>query len=134
MDIIKVWLSDEAVNVMTADGRMGFELFADYARLSNVPRKSLENYVVSDYGIHWPDLNEDLCFEGFFNKRPKSDLYRLFVSHPEINVASLARRLGIDQMSMAQMIGGEKVTPADIMDKIHSEMKKIGWELINAAG
>lgn len=134
MDIIKVWLSDDAVNVMTADGRTGSELFADYARLSNVPRDLLENYEVSEVGIHWPQLNEDLCFEGFFNKRPKSDLYRLFVSHPEINVASLARRLGIDQTSMAQMIGGEKATPASVMDMIHSEMRKIGWELINAAG
>lgn len=129
MEVTNVWLTDDAVWIKTADGREEKELFADYARLKNAPREALEDYYVSEFGIHWKILNEDLAFECFFMKKPKSPLYKLFLSHPEINVSALARRLGISQSLMAQYVGGAKKPSAERMQAIVNEIRKIGAEL-----
>ena len=97
MEIAKIWLTDDAVHIRTADGREAKELFADYARLRNAPREALEDYTADAFGIHWNLLNEDLAFENFFQEKHDNPLYRLFLNYPEINVSAVARRLGISQ-------------------------------------
>jgi len=49
-----------------------------------------------------------LSFEGFFDKRETTELYKVFMAHPELNVSAIARRLGISQSLMAQYISGKK--------------------------
>lgn len=129
MKITKIWLTSDAVHVLSDDGREGFELIADYARLRNAPREALEDYNFDSFGIHWPQLDEDLAFENFFDHKPKTNLYRMFMAHPEINVSALARRLGISQSLMAQYIGGTKKLSKERSDMIISELRAIGNEL-----
>ena len=64
----KIWLTDSAIWIEPSDGRRACEKIADYSRLANADRKQLENYRLSYFGIHWPDIDEDLSYEGFFNK------------------------------------------------------------------
>lgn len=132
MEITKIWLSEDAVHIRTADGREAKELFADYARLRNAPREALEDYTADAFGIHWNLLNEDLAFENFFQEKHENPLYRLFLSHPEINVSAVARRLGISQSLMAQYIGGGKKPSAERMNAIVEVLRKIGQELTAA--
>ena len=54
--------------------------------------------------MHWEDVDEDLSYEGFFDKRETTQLYKVFMAHPELNVSAIARRLGISQSLMAQYI------------------------------
>lgn len=131
MDITKIWLTDDAVHIMTSDGREAKEFFADYARLKNAPKDKLEDYVADRFGIHWPQLDEDLDFDNFFREKQKPFLYRLFLAHPEINVSALARRLGISQSLMAQYIGGSKKPSKERTDLILNELRAIGAELIS---
>lgn len=131
MEITEIWLTEEAVHIRTADGREAKELFADYARLRNAPREALEDYSVNAYGIHWNLLNEDLAFENFFEEKSDNPLYRLFLSHPEINVSALARRMGISQSLMAQYIGGGKRPSKERADAIVNELRQIGTELLS---
>lgn len=133
MEITKIWLTDDAVHIRTADGNEAKELFADYARLRNAPREALEDYTPNEFGIHWNSLNEDLAFDNFFQKKSDNPLYRLFISHPEINVSALARRLGISQSLMAQYIGGARKPSSDNTEKIINELKEIGKELLSAS-
>ena len=37
-------------------------------RLASSSKTQRENYRLSYFGIHWPDIDEDLSFDGFFNK------------------------------------------------------------------
>lgn len=67
-DIRRIWIDDKAIWIETTDGRSGCEYFATYSRLNNAAREVLENYTLSYYGIHWPELDEDLSFDGFFVK------------------------------------------------------------------
>lgn len=129
MDITKIWLTDDAVHIMTADGRQAKELFADYARLKNAPREALEDYTANAFGIHWNLLNEDLAFDNFFQEKHDNPLYRLFLNHPEINVSALARRMGISQSLMAQYVSGGKRPSKERTDAIVEELRKIGAEL-----
>ncbi len=67
-DISKVWLTDSAIWIELKDGRKAEERFADYIRLSQANDEQRRNYVLSYFGIHWPDIDEDLSYEGFFVK------------------------------------------------------------------
>lgn len=133
MEITKIWLTDEAVCIRTADGREAKELFADYARLRNASREALEDYTADAFGIHWNRLDEDLAFDNFFQEKHDNPLYRLFLSHPEINVSALARRMGISQSLMAQYIGGGKRPSKERAEAIVAELRRIGAELAVAA-
>lgn len=130
MDIQKIWLADNAVHILTADGREAKEYFADYPRLKNAPREALEEYTYDNFGIHWESLNEDLCFDNFFQEKHRNPIYNMFMSHPEINVSALARRLGISQSLMAQYIGGNKRPSQERFEAIVCELHKIGNELL----
>ena len=68
-DIIKVdkvWLTDTAICIRTSDGREACEKFADFQRLKWATPEQRGNYEVTSYGIYWPELDEDLSFDGFF--------------------------------------------------------------------
>ncbi|MDE7408620.1 MAG: DUF2442 domain-containing protein [Muribaculaceae bacterium] len=66
-DIHKIWIDNEAIWIETKTGQIGCEHLADYSRLRNADRKAIEGYTLSYYGIHWPELDEDLSFDGFFS-------------------------------------------------------------------
>ena len=65
-DISKIWLTDTEIWIELTDGRRAGEKFARYRGLSRASQTQLKNYTVSHFGIHWPELDEDLSFEGFF--------------------------------------------------------------------
>lgn len=106
--IEKIWLTDDAVWIRTAGGKEACEKFNDYPRLRYATKKQRANYEADEYGIHWKDIDEDLSFEGFFDKKETTELYKLFMAHPELNVSAIARRIGISQSLMAQYISGRK--------------------------
>ncbi|MDE6638443.1 MAG: DUF2442 domain-containing protein [Muribaculaceae bacterium] len=67
-DIHRIWIDDKAIWIETTDGRLGCEYLASYSRLNNACHEDLEDFTLSYYGIHWPKLDEDLSFDGFFAK------------------------------------------------------------------
>lgn len=71
-EVSKVWLTDSAVWVELKDGRKAKEDFADYMRLESSSQMQRENYRLSFFGIHWPEIDEDLSFDGFFSKTDES--------------------------------------------------------------
>ncbi|MBO5499671.1 MAG: DUF2442 domain-containing protein [Bacteroidales bacterium] len=125
----KIWITESAVWIRTEDGREAFELFSDYPRLYNASDSQRSDFVSDSFGISWPDLDEDLCFEGFFKKKTKNDLYRIFMSHPELNAAGVARRVGISQSLFAQYISGIKKPSEERKEIILGTIRQIGKEL-----
>jgi len=103
--IEKIWLTDDAVWIRT-------------------------NYEADEYGLHWDGIDEDLSFEGFFDKRETTQLYKVFMAHPELNVSAIARRLGISQSLMAQYISGKKKASDARIALILNTVREIGQELI----
>lgn len=126
----KVWQTNDAVWIRTDDGREACERYADYPRLRSASPLQLTNYTVDEYGINWPDLNEDLSFEGFFEKKEKNELFLIFMAHPELNASAVARRMGISQSLFAQYISGKKRPSQARLAEIYSTLRAIGEELI----
>ena len=130
ISVKKIWLTDEAVWIRTADGREACELFSDYPRLSNATPGQRAHYTVDQYGINWPEIDEDLSFEGFFFKKEYTDLYKLFLAHPELNASAVARRMGISQSLFAQYISGTKKPSKERLELIYSTIHTVGEELL----
>jgi transcriptional regulator with XRE-family HTH domain len=85
---------------------------------------------VSEYGIHWRELDEDLSFEGFFREKKSNPLYDLFIAHPELNASAVARRLGLSQSLFAQYVSGTKKPSKQRFDEIIETICEIGRELM----
>lgn len=128
--IEKIWLTDDAVWIRTADGKEACENFNDYPRLRYATREQRADFEADEYGLHWEEIDEDLSFEGFFENHETTQLYKVFMAHPELNVSAIARRLGISQSLMAQYVSGKKKASAARVSMILDAVRKIGQELI----
>ncbi len=129
--VIKIRLTDSEIWIQTKDGKTASERFADYPRLRYATLEQRKNYTTDDFGIHWEELNEDLSFEGFFQKKNESLLYRLFMEHPELNASAIARRMGISQSLFAQYISGIKKPSEKRLNEILVTMQEVGKELMS---
>lgn len=127
--IDKVWLTDTAVWIRTADGKEACEKFADFPRLKFATPEQRASYTVSHDGIHWAELDEDLSFEGFFTKKTSNPLYEVFMAHPELNASAIARRLGISQSLFAQYVSGTKKPSIERLEAIFETIRAVGQEL-----
>lgn len=67
--VVKIRLTDSEIWIQTKDGKTASEMFVDYPRLKYATQEQRNNYTTDDFGIHWEELNEDLSFEGFFQKK-----------------------------------------------------------------
>ena len=128
--VTKIWLTEDAVWIRTSEGKEACEYYVDYPRLRYATPEQRSNYETDEYGIHWPDIDEDLSYEGFFQSKQRTDLYRIFMSHPELNASAVARRLGISQSLFAQYISGFKKPSQKRLEEIYATIRQIGKELI----
>ena len=65
--IEKVWTDDERVYARTKDGLVASYAFSQWPRLKDATKGQREDFQLSYGGIHWPQLDEDLSFEGMFH-------------------------------------------------------------------
>lgn len=131
--ISNVWIEKDAIWIETSDGNKACEYFKDYPRLKKASKEELSNFKFDEFGINWPDLDEDLSFEGFFSKAKKEEtvLHKIFMEHPELNASAIARRLGIRQSLLASYICGQK-SPSDLrMMEIIDCIHQVGKELLD---
>ena len=132
--IDNIWLTDDAVWIRTSDGREAYELFDDFPRLKYASPRQRANYTTDEYGINWPEIDEDLSFEGFFHQKKQNELQKLFIEHPELNASAIARRMGISQSLFAQYISGLKTPSKSRLNAIYSTLRAIGEELLAIKG
>ena len=65
--IAHVWVDDHAVYAETTDGLRASYEFAQWPRLLNATDAQRRDFTLSYLGIHWPQIDEDLSFEGMFH-------------------------------------------------------------------
>jgi hypothetical protein len=66
ISIEAVWFQDEMIFIRTASGEERSMPLEWFPRLSNASPAEREKFELSPFGIHWPGLDEDLSFEGFY--------------------------------------------------------------------
>lgn len=64
--INKVWTDDSHVFAQTEKGDVASYPFDLWPRLANGTPEQRQDFYLSYTGIHWPQLDEDLSFEGMF--------------------------------------------------------------------
>lgn len=64
--IAKVWVDSTHVYAETTDGIGASYAFADWPRLAHATDEQRKDFHLSCFGIHWPQIDEDLSFEGMF--------------------------------------------------------------------
>lgn len=62
----KVWVDNAHVWAETSNGWKANYPFSKWKNLAQATSLQRENFFLSRYGIHWPELDEDLSFEGMF--------------------------------------------------------------------
>jgi len=74
--VLDVAFSEDALSVSLRDGRVISVPLVWYPRLLNASTAQRKNWKIAGggYGIHWPDVDEDLSTEGLLRgaKAPKS--------------------------------------------------------------
>lgn len=65
--ITKVWVDDQNVYAQTSDGLTASYAFSMWKRLASATPEQRGDFYLSYTGIHWPQLDEDLSFEGMFH-------------------------------------------------------------------
>jgi len=70
--VADVFFTDEELSVRLMDGRTITVPLAWYPRLLNASEEQRNNWKISGggYGIHWPDIDEDLSTEGLLRGAP----------------------------------------------------------------
>jgi hypothetical protein len=71
--VLDVAFSEDALSVALRDGRVISVPLVWYPRLLNATRTQRENWKIAGggYGIHWPDVDEDLSTEGLLRGAPE---------------------------------------------------------------
>lgn len=65
--VSKVWVDDKAVWIETTDGQKVCTEFSRRERLGKATPQQRGDFTLSVTGIHWPEIDEDLGFEGIFS-------------------------------------------------------------------
>ncbi len=70
--VAEVKLTEETLSVALKDGRTITVPLAWYPKLLNATSAQRKNWKIAGggYGIHWPDLDEDLSTEGLLRGAP----------------------------------------------------------------
>ena len=71
MEISKIWFDNNSIFLKTKTGIEKPMPLRWFPKLKNANTTQRENFELSPFGIHWPELDEDLSFEGFLNFKRK---------------------------------------------------------------
>lgn len=130
MKISKLWFENDRIYILTDDGRTLWQSLLYYRRLREATNEQRADYELDDEGIHWEALDEDVSFESFEYEDPEPQgVSRLFLTHPELNDAAIARRLGIDRGAMRQYVNGMRKPSPDVEKRIFNEVRHVASEL-----
>ncbi|MDR2910929.1 MAG: DUF2442 domain-containing protein [Bacteroidales bacterium] len=128
--ISKLWFEGNKIFILTEKGETLWQSLLWYSRLLDATKEQRKNYRTTFSGIHWPDIDEDMSYESFYyNNLEPEGISRLFITHPELNVSAVARRLGIQQSLLAAYIRGTKKPSIDRENEIKVVIRQIGNEL-----
>ena len=129
----KVWFENGRIYILTNDGREGSLPVRLFPRLYNATDAQRQNYTLSHFGIHWPEIDEDLSYEGFFDDEQQSKsenaVGRIFAEYPELNARQIARMAGLNTTLFQQYIDGHKRPSAERLKQIESAIHRLGAEL-----
>lgn len=92
IDIARVWVDDENVNIQTKQGFKKSVPFSEFRLLRDATPEQRKNFEYGKFGIHWEDIDEDLSYEGFFTKEELEIIDELNTVLEMVPVSYIAKR------------------------------------------
>ena len=123
---------DFYIYLSTDDGRIGALPLKSFPRLYNATVEQREDYKLGSFGIHWPALDEDLSYEGFFSDhtaKAANEIADLFDRFPELNLHQLARVSGINRSLMSKYKNALKNPSPERVEAVKRAAGRLGREL-----
>ena len=77
MKIEKVWFDKDYVFIRTDIGHIVGNPLIWFPRLLNATIKERNNFEISPFGVHWPDIDEDLSMQGYFDFKRQLDYAKI---------------------------------------------------------
>ena len=133
MEAKKVWFLEDKIFILSQDNEELWQSLLWYPRLKLATELQRETFRLTPFGIRWDEIDEDVSFESCTDedREPSVDIARVFKSFPEINVSSVARRMGIRQSVMASYLCGAKKPSESKKAEIEKILHKLGQELLS---
>lgn len=125
--IDKIWFSGNRIFVRTEQGDVFSRPLEAFPLLKSATEAELEVFSIGKFkdDVRWENLDEDIHIDSFLSdKEPQPNpIGEFFSTHPQINVSSFAKQIGINKSLMAKYIYGMK-TPSEkrkkeIQDGLH---------------
>lgn len=130
MKITKIWFENNRIYGLTDDGRTLWQSLLYYPRLLSASDNERNEYEINAFGICWEKLDEDTSFESFEYDDPEpTGISMVLLSHPELNLSAIARRMGIQQSLLAAYANGTKKPSKERADEILQTIRSVGREL-----
>lgn len=128
--VLGVEFSGDALSVSLRDGRVITVPLAWYPRLLDATPKQLQNWKIAGggYGLHWPDLDEDLSTEGLLRGAPAPRTFRLSLE-PNFGLSDRERQVvpliaqGLTNRDLARKLG---ISEQTVRSHIHRILRKVG--------
>lgn len=70
-DKYRIWFENDRVYLEDSSKGVASMPLEWFPKLLHANDTQRNNYELSPFGIHWPDIDEDLSFDGFFEYTPK---------------------------------------------------------------
>ena len=131
--IEKIWFSDNRIYMRLEQGNVFSRPLEAFPVLKNATEAERENFKIGKFkdDIRWENLDEDIHIDSFFSDtEPKSNpIGEFFATHPQINVSSFAKQIGINKSLMARYIYGIKTPSEKRKKEIQAGLHKLAKEL-----
>lgn len=130
MKVTKLWFDNDKIYILLDDGRELWQSLLWYPRLKNATNEQRFAYRITDSGIHWGEIDEDISLESFLYDGPEpAGIALIFRKFPELNASAIARRLGMKQSLLAAYISGAKKPSKTQEERIENEIRTFANEL-----
>lgn len=136
-DLKRLWFSTERIFLETKKGAVKSMPLEWFPRLLNATVEEREMYELSESGVHWETIDEDISFDGFFtyNKQEaesqRNEIQDLLKKFPMLNLSALAQYIGISPVLMRHYACNVKKPSAARKKQIVTTLHQLGKELQN---
>ncbi|MBR1706698.1 MAG: DUF2442 domain-containing protein [Bacteroidales bacterium] len=128
--IRKIWFEGDWLYGTGDDGKTYRQSLLWYKGLMEADEEARNRYDIGHFGIHWRELDVDVSFESFtYADAEPRPFQRFFLTHPEINVAGFAQRIGMNATLLRNYINGFKKPSPEREQSIIEAVRALGKEL-----
>ena len=129
--IVKLWFKDGRIYILTNQGNTYSRPLEAFPLLLEATPEQRSHYEIGLDGddIRWDDIDEDIHISSFFvTAEPDTNnpIAIVFKKFPQLNVAEVARTIGINKSLLSRYIYGIKKPSEQRTEQILEAIRQIG--------